>query len=195
MLLRDVSFDSNLCVSFPSRLMVRYKPSEDSLLQIDRFCVHIIAECDIGLSRKLLPWSHSLNQQSSAAKAPVNGAPLPVSSFASASLIKSLNYVRSLVAQHIPRRSFQPAAFAGAPSAPRQILPSLSSLLSRSFNSQLSPANNGDSSVRVDTTLSVPSQRKNESFDGIKDLEYITADVLKWRWRSDQDSAATLIDG
>ncbi|KMT17499.1 hypothetical protein BVRB_2g037810 [Beta vulgaris subsp. vulgaris] len=183
------------CVALLKRHLLRYKPSEDSLLQIDRFCVHIIAECDIGLSRKLLPWSHSLNQQSSAAKAPVNGAPLPVSSFASASLIKSLNYVRSLVAQHIPRRSFQPAAFAGAPSAPRQILPSLSSLLSRSFNSQLSPANNGDSSVRVDTTLSVPSQRKNESFDGIKDLEYITADVLKWRWRSDQDSAATLIDG
>lgn len=172
--------------------MFRYKPSEETLLQIDKFCVHIMTECDIGLSRKLLPWSHPLNQQSSAAKVPVNGAPLPVSSFASASLIKSLNYVRSLVAQHTPRRSFQPAAFAGASSAPRQILPSLSSLLSRSFNSQLSPAN-VESSGRIDTTLSVPSQRKTESFDGVEDLEYITTDVLKWRWRSDQES--NLIDG
>lgn len=183
------------CVALLKRHLLRYKPSEETLLQIDRFCLQIIAECDIGLSRKFLPWSHSLNQQSSAAKAPVNGTPLPVSSFASASLIKSLNYVRSLVAQHIPRRSFQPAAFAGASSAPRQILPSLSSLLSRSFNSQLSPANDGESSERIDTTLSVPSQRKTESLDGIDDLEYITADVLKWRWRSDQDSAATLIVG
>ncbi|KNA10940.1 hypothetical protein SOVF_139590 [Spinacia oleracea] len=183
------------CVALLKRHLLRYKPSEETLLQIDKFCVQIISECDIGLSRKLLPWSHSLNQQSSAAKAPVNGAPLPVSSFASASLKKSLNYVRSLVAQHIPRRSFQPAAFAGAPSAPRQILPSLSSLLSRSFNSQLSPVSDGESPGRIDTTLSVPSQRKIESFDGVEDLEYITADVLKWRWRSDQDSAAKLIVG
>uniref|UniRef100_A0A803N5T8 Uncharacterized protein n=1 Tax=Chenopodium quinoa TaxID=63459 RepID=A0A803N5T8_CHEQI len=183
------------CVALLKRHLLRYKPSEETLLQIDKFCVQIIAECDIGLSRKLLPWSHSLNQQSSAAKAPVNGAPVPVSSFASASLMKSLNYVRSLVAQHIPRQSFQPAAFAGAPSAPRQTLPSLSSLLSRSFNSQLSPASDGESSGRIDTTLSVPSQRKIESSDGVEDLEYITADVLKWRWNSDQDSAAKLIVG
>ena len=175
--------------------LARYKPSEETLLQIDRFCVNIIAECDIGLSRKFLPWSHSLSQQSSSAKPSVNGAPLPVSSFASASLIKSLNYVRSLVAQHIPRRSFQPAAFAGAPSAPRQILPSLSSLLSRSFNSQLSPANNGESSGRIDTTLSVPSQRRTEISDEMDDQEYLTADVLQWRWRNDQDSTTALIDG
>ncbi|KAF8365032.1 hypothetical protein HHK36_032965 [Tetracentron sinense] len=60
-------------------------------------------------------------------------------SFASGALVKSLNYVRSLVAQHIPKRSFQPAAFTGASTATKQSLPSLSSLLSRSFNSQLSP--------------------------------------------------------
>ncbi|CAO2826135.1 unnamed protein product [Amaranthus hypochondriacus] len=183
------------CVALLKRHLLRYKPSEETLLQIDRFCVNIIAECDIGLSRKFLPWSHSLSQQSSSAKPSVNGAPLPVSSFASASLIKSLNYVRSLVAQHIPRRSFQPAAFVGAPSAPRQILPSLSSLLSRSFNSQLSPANNGESSGRIDTTLSVPSQRRTEIPDEMDDLEYITADVLQWRWRNDQDSTTALIDG
>ncbi|KAL9226090.1 hypothetical protein vseg_001940 [Gypsophila vaccaria] len=184
------------CIALLKRYLLRYKPSEEILLQIDKFCVHIIAECDIGLSRKLLPWSHSLNQQSGAAATSTNSAtPLPVSSFASATLIKSLKYVRSLVAQHIPRRSFQPAAFAGAPTASRQFLPSLSSLLSRSFNSQLSPANNLEPSGRIDTSLSVPSQRKIESADGIDDREYITSDVLKWRWAGDQQSAAAIVDG
>ncbi|KAK9682240.1 hypothetical protein RND81_10G060500 [Saponaria officinalis] len=184
------------CIALLKRYLLRYKPSEEILLQIDKFCVHIVAECDIGLSRKLLPWSHSFNQQSCAAATSTNSAtPLPVSSFASATLIKSLKYVRSLVAQHIPRRSFQPAAFAGAPTASRQFLPSLSSLLSRSFNSQLSPANNLEPSGRIDTSLSVPSQRKIESSDGIDDREYITSDVLKWRWAGDQQSAAALVDG
>lgn len=184
------------CVALLKRYLLRYKPSEETLLQIDRFCVHIIAECDIGLSRNFLPWSHSLSQQSNAAaKAPPNSSmPLPVSSFASSALIKSLNYVRSLVAQHIPRRSFQPAAFAGGPSASRQFLPSLSSLLSRSFNSQLNPANNGESSGRKDASFSVPSQRKAESFDGIEDMEYISSDVLKWRWAADQHSIAISVD-
>jgi len=174
----------------------RYKPSEETLLQIDRFCVHILAECDIGLSRKLLPWSLSSSQQPNAAKMLSNSAtPVPVSSFASAALVKSLNYVRSLVVQHIPRRSFQPAAFAGAPASSRQFLPSLSSMLSRSFNSQLVPANNGESSGRKDVALSVPSLRKTESFELPEDKEYISSDVLKWRWAADQHSTGTSVDG
>ncbi|KAH9623434.1 hypothetical protein KSS87_002680 [Heliosperma pusillum] len=184
------------CIALLKRYLLRYKPSEEILLQIDKFCVHIITECDIGLSRKLLPWSHSLNQQSGTTTTLSNSAtPLPVSSFASPTLIKSLKYVRSLVAQHIPRRSFQPAAFAGAPTASKQFLPSLSSLLSRSFNSQLSPAKNLESPGRIDTTLSVPSQRKIESCEGIDDTDYITSDVLKWRWAGDQHSSAALADG
>ncbi|XP_074280627.1 uncharacterized protein LOC141605646 isoform X2 [Silene latifolia] len=184
------------CIALLKRYLLRYKPSEEILLQIDKFCVHIITECDIGLSRKLLPWSHSLNQQSGTTTTLSNSVtPVPVSSFASPTLIKSLKYVRSLVAQHIPRRSFQPAAFAGAPTASKQFLPSLSSLLSRSFNSQLSPAKSLEPPGRIDSTVSVPSQRKIESCEGIDDTEYITSDVLKWRWAGDQHSSVALADG
>lgn len=162
----------------------RYKPSEETLIQIDRFCVGTIAECDVSPKRRLLPWSRSLNQQSVALASSTNSVPsLPVSSFTSGALVKSLNYVRSLVAQHIPKRLFQSAAFAGAPSASRQSLPTLSSLLSRSFNSQLSPANVGESSENNDpTTLPVSNLSNIEGVDVTEDLDYIALDVLKWRW-------------
>ncbi|KAI9083405.1 hypothetical protein K1719_034619 [Acacia pycnantha] len=93
------------CVALLKRYLLRYKPSEETLLQIDRFCSNIIAECDLNLNR---PWSRSLNPQSGSPTS-TNISPLPVSSFASEALMKSLSYVRSLVAQHIPKRYFQPA--------------------------------------------------------------------------------------
>ena len=160
----------------------RYKPSEETLLQIDRFCVSTAAEYDINPNRQLSPLSQSLNHQTVASTTSTNSSPaLPVSSFASGSLVKSLNYVRSLVSKHVPKRSFQPAAFAGAPSASRQSLPSLSSLLSRSFNSQLSSG--GESSEKKDaTTLPVSNLSNIEEVDAREDLDYIAYDVLKWRW-------------
>ncbi|XP_022745376.1 uncharacterized protein LOC111295869 isoform X2 [Durio zibethinus] len=168
----------------------RYKPSEETLLQIDQFCVNLIAECDISPNRRLSPWSRSLNQQSGSSTtstSPASSSPsLSVSTFASVALVKSLNYVRSLVAKHIPKRSFQPAAFAGATLASRQLLPTLSSLLSRSFNSQLCPVNGGESSEKKDaTTLSVSNLSNIEEADGIENPEYIACDVLKWRWLGD----------
>ncbi|XP_050209025.1 uncharacterized protein LOC126659737 [Mercurialis annua] len=172
------------CVALLKRFLLRYKPSEETLLQIDRFCVCTIAECDTIPNRQLIPWSRSPNQQSIALTTSTTASPsLPVSSFASGALVKSLNYVRSLVSKHVPRRSFQPAAFAGAPSALRQPLPSLSSLLSRSFNSQLSPANGGDSSEKKDATVLPVSKLSNiDKIDKREDLDYIAVDVLKWRW-------------
>ncbi|XP_037495666.1 uncharacterized protein LOC105647937 isoform X2 [Jatropha curcas] len=172
------------CVALLKRYLLRYKPSEETLLQIDRFCVCTIAECNISPNRRLSPWSRSLNQQSVPSTASTNSSPsLPVSSFASGALVKSLNYVRSLVAKHVPRRSFQPAAFAGALSASRQSLPSLSSLLSRSFNSQLSPASSGESSEKKDTAILPVSNLSNmETVVTREDLDYIAGDVLKWRW-------------
>ncbi|RVX13924.1 hypothetical protein CK203_010264 [Vitis vinifera] len=109
---------------------LQYRPSEETLQQIDRFCISTIADCDISPNRRSSPWSRSLSQQSGASTSSTTISPsLPVSTFASGTLVKSLNYIRSLVARHIPKRSFQPAAFAGAASASRQSLPSLSSLL------------------------------------------------------------------
>lgn len=144
----------------------------------------IIAECDVSLKRRSLPWSGSLNQQSVSSTASTNYAPSPpVYIFASVALVKSLNYVRSLVAQHIPKRSFQSAAFAGALSASRQSLPTLSSLLSRSFNSQLSPASGGESSEKKDATALPVSNLSNvEKAEVVEDLDHIALDLLKWRW-------------
>ncbi|XP_052485570.1 uncharacterized protein LOC105779909 [Gossypium raimondii] len=181
------------CVALLKRYLLRYKPSEETLLQIDQFCVNLIAECDISLNRRLPPWSRSLNQQSisSTSTSSASASPLlPVSSFASAALVKSLNYVRSLLAKHIPKRSFQPAAFAGATLASRQSLPTLSSLLSRSFNSQLCPVNGGESSEKKDATnLSVSNLSNVEEADGIENPEYLAHDVLKWRWLGDHQSS------
>lgn len=155
----------------------RYKPTEETLLQIDRFCISIIAECDMSPHRK----------------PSTNVNPLPVSSFASGALVKSLNYVRSLVAQYIPKRSFQPAVFAGAAPASRQSLPTLSSLLSKSFNSQLSPANAKESLESKDATVaSIADSPIAEEVDEIGNLEFMALDVFRWRWSGDQQSALLL---
>ncbi|XAR66308.1 hypothetical protein NMG60_11012490 [Bertholletia excelsa] len=176
------------CVALLKRYLLRYKPSEETLQQIDRFCVNIIAECDVIPSQRSSPLSHSSNQQSGVSTATTSITPLPVSSFASEGLVKSLNYIRSLVAQHMPRRLFRPAAFAGAPPASRQSLPTLSSLLSRSFNSQLSPANNNESPEGREASLSVSNTPIPEEVDGMDDLEFIALDVLEWRWLRNQQS-------
>lgn len=174
----------------------RYRPSEETLQQIDRFCISTIADCDISPNRRSSPWSRSLSQQSGASTSSTTISPsLPVSTFASGTLVKSLNYIRSLVARHIPKRSFQPAAFAGAASASRQSLPSLSSLLSRSFNSQLNPTNSGESSENNDaSTLSVSNFSNVEKVDGGEDVEYIALDVLQWRWPGEQQSSMVSSD-
>ncbi|CAK9156092.1 unnamed protein product, partial [Ilex paraguariensis] len=178
------------CVALLRRFLLRYKPSEETLQQIDRFCINIIAECETSPNRKSLPWSRSLSQQSAVSPASTNTSPLPVSSFASGALVKSLIYVRSLVAQHIPKRSFQPASFAGAPPTSRQSLPTLSSLLSRSFNSQLSPANVKESTENKEkSAISVLDSSIPEEIDGPEDLDFIAPDVIKWRWCGDQQSS------
>ncbi|KAL8166811.1 hypothetical protein V2J09_008310 [Rumex salicifolius] len=184
------------CVALLKRYLLRYTPFEDTLQQIDRFCVHIIAECELGQSRRLSSWSYTSSEASGSTKASTNSSsPLPVSSFASEALVKSLNYVRSLVALHIPKRSFQPAAFAGGATTPRHCLPSLSSLLSRSFNSQLNPASKSESSDREETNISVQNHSCTESNDGSKDPEYIASDVLRWRWAGEQHSTSPSVDG
>ncbi|CAH8260228.1 unnamed protein product [Arabidopsis lyrata] len=161
------------CVALLKRYLLRYKPGEETLLQVDKFCVNLIAECDASLKQKSLP----------VLSASAGASPLPVSSFASAALVKSLHYVRSLVALHIPRRSFQPAAFAGATLASRQLLPSLSSLLSKSFNSQLSPANAAESPQKKDAAnLSVSNLSNIQEINAMEDTEYISSDLLNWRW-------------
>ncbi|CAI9768365.1 unnamed protein product [Fraxinus pennsylvanica] len=181
------------CVALLKRYLLRYKPSEETLLQLDRFCVSIIAECDVSINRKLAPWSRSLSQQSGMPIPSTNISLLPVSSFASGALVKSLNYVRSLVAQYIPKRSFQSAVFAGAPPASRQSLPALSSILSRSFNSQLCPANSKDAMESKETSItSVSDSPVAEEVDETEDQDFIALDLFRWRWFGDQQLSVLL---
>ncbi|XP_023532081.1 uncharacterized protein LOC111794351 isoform X1 [Cucurbita pepo subsp. pepo] len=183
-------------VALLKRYLLRYKPSEETLMQIDRFCLNTIGECSFSPNRRSSPWTHSLSQASAATTTPSTFSPLPVSSIASGALLKSLKYVRSLVAQHIPRRSFQPAAFAGAPSMSRQPLPALSSMLSRSFNSQLNAASSGQSAEHKDSTvLSISNLSNIEEVDGMVDLEYIAHDALKWRWLGELRSSLLQREG
>ncbi|KAL6503703.1 hypothetical protein OROGR_025626 [Orobanche gracilis] len=172
------------CVALLKRYLLRYKPSEDTLLQIDRFCISVIAECVVSPSRKLAPWSRSLGQQSGVPVSSPNVNPLPVSSFASGALVKSLSYVRSLVAQYIPKRLFEQAGGATA---------SLSYLLSRSFNSQLSPANGKESLESKDTSIaSVFESQAAEEVDELGDLEFMALDFFRWRWCGEQQLSLLL---
>ncbi|KAK7343283.1 hypothetical protein VNO77_11913 [Canavalia gladiata] len=178
------------CVALLKRYLLRYKPSEETLLQIDRFCSTIITECDISLNR---PWSKSLNQQNGASMTSTNTSPLPVSTFASETIVKSLSYLRSLVAQHIPKQFFQPALFAGPP-ASGQSLPTLSSLLSKSFNSQLCPASVPETVEKDSVTSSVSKLSKIEKFDEKDELGFIANDVLQWRWLEEPQSSSIETD-
>jgi len=124
--------------------------------------------------------------QVSAAAAP-NASPIapPISNFASASLVKSLNYVRSLVARHIPKLSFQPIV----PSvASKQSLPSLSSFLNRSLVSQLTPeviSNREHLELKECHSSSNLISSASDKVDGGEpgdDNKYISFDILSWRW-------------
>ncbi|KAL2602768.1 hypothetical protein AAZX31_10G274800 [Glycine max] len=179
------------CVTLFKRYLLRYKPSEETLIQIDLFCSTIIAQCDINLNR---PWSRSLNQQTGALATSTNTSPLPVSSFTSGAILKSLSYVRSLVAQHIPKRHFLPASLAGPPSASGQSLPTLSSLLSKSFNSQLCPASVTESVEKDSVTSSISKLSKIEKIDEKDELGFIAHDILQWRWLDKQQSSSMKAD-
>ncbi|KAF1869574.1 hypothetical protein Lal_00017149 [Lupinus albus] len=163
----------------------------DTLLQIDRFCSTVIAECDINSNQ---PLSRSLDRQSGASITTTNISPLPVYSFASEALVKSLSYVRSLVAQHIPKRLFQPASLAGPPSSLGQSLPTLSSLLSNSFNSQLGPSTVPETLKMDSIAPSASRLSKIEKVDKKDELGFIAHDVLKWRWFDEPQSSLILAE-
>ncbi|XP_058753704.1 uncharacterized protein LOC131626883 isoform X2 [Vicia villosa] len=175
------------CVALLKRYLLRYKPSEETLFQIDRFCSAVIAEYVINPNQ---PWSQSINRQSGASTTP---SPLLVSSVASEAHVKSLSYVRSLVARHIPKRIFQPASSSG------KSLPTLSSLLSKSFHTQRSPAivpetpssSSGPKTLQEDSIMrSVSKSLKHEKVNEKNELGFIAHDVLKWRWLEQPQSSS-----
>nr|XP_029120236.1 uncharacterized protein LOC105044449 isoform X2 [Elaeis guineensis] len=180
------------CVALLKRYLLRYVPKVQTLRQIDLFCANSIAECESVTNRRVSLWSKSLSQHSGISVAASNAIvpSLPVSDFHSASLVKSLHYVRSLVARHIPKLSFQPLAQSGASTSAKQSLPTLSSLLSRSFTSQLSPeaiSNRDSLESRECSSPSASGFSSLEKVDGGENNKYIFVDLVKWRWPGDRE--------
>ncbi|KAL6839292.1 hypothetical protein ACP4OV_030964 [Aristida adscensionis] len=161
------------CVALLKRYLIRYIPRVQTLRQIDSFCANTIAKCEPMANNRV-------------ASAP-NSSPLapPISNFASASLVKSLNYIRSLVARHIPKLSFQPIVQSAAS---KQSLPSLSSFLNRSLVSQLTPEVISNREHLESKEFHSPSDitsATSEKVDGGEpgdDSKYISFDILSWRW-------------
>ncbi|CAL4959213.1 unnamed protein product [Urochloa decumbens] len=167
------------CVSLLKRYLIRYIPRVQTLRQIDLFCANTIAKCEPMANNRAASFG-----QVSAAAVP-NSSPIapPISNFASASLVKSLNYVRSLVARHIPKLSFQPIVQSVAS---KQSLPSLSSFLNRSLVSQLTPEviSNREHLELKDSSSDLISS-VSDTVDGGEpgdDSKYISFDIISWRW-------------
>ncbi|KAF2954554.1 hypothetical protein DAI22_01g491700 [Oryza sativa Japonica Group] len=165
------------CVSLLKTYLIRYTPRVQTLRQIDLFCANTIAKCEpLGTQR-----SSSASPHSSVA------AP-PITNFASPSLVKSLNYVRSLVARHIPKLSFQPIGHSVAPTSTKQSLPSLSSFFNKSLVSQLTPEAITNMDLVESKESHAPSDlisSATEKADGgepADDTKYISFDILNWRW-------------
>ncbi|KAL6613719.1 hypothetical protein ACP70R_035989 [Stipagrostis hirtigluma subsp. patula] len=171
------------CVALLKRYLIRYIPRVQTLRQIDLFCANTIAKCEPMANNR----AASFGQSYASPAAATNSSPLapPISNFASASLVKSLNYVRSLVARHIPRLSFQPIV---PSAASKQSLPSLSSFLNKSLVSQLTPdviSNREHLESKEGHSPSDLISSASEKVDGGEpgdDSKYISFDILSWRW-------------
>ncbi|CAO2181590.1 unnamed protein product [Urochloa humidicola] len=169
------------CVALLKRYLIRYIPRVQTLRQIDLFCANTIAKCEPMANNRAASFG-----QVSAAAVP-NSSPIapPISNFASASLVKSLNYVRSLVARHIPKLSFQPIVQSVAS---KQSLPSLSSFLNRSLVSQLTPeviSNRDHLELKECHSSSDLVSSASDKVDGGEpgdDSKYISFDIISWRW-------------
>ncbi|KAM0948257.1 hypothetical protein DsansV1_C07g0076381 [Dioscorea sansibarensis] len=178
------------CIAILKRYLLRYVPKVQTLRQIDNFCEHSLVECETMSSQRVSLWSKSFGHSSGTSSVLSNSfsSLMPNSNFASASLIKSINYVRSLVARHIPKVSFQPMALSGGSTVARQSLPSLSTLFSRSFTSQLSPLVVNSSPERKGiSSPSASTVSLIDIVDGVDNSKYIISDLLKWRCNGDRE--------
>ncbi|KAJ6820092.1 uncharacterized protein M6B38_399295 [Iris pallida] len=187
------------CVALLKRYLLRYIPKVQTLRHIDIFCEYSMVECESFTNPRGSLWSKSLSQQPRTLPVAVNTSfPSPhVSSSAPSSLVKSLSYVRSLVARHIPKLSFQPLAQSGFSASTKQSLPNLSSILSRSLTSHLSPevVDSRESPQRKEgsaqSTLSVSNLDPVDEGDRNRTISF---DLLTWRWsgsREHQPSSST----
>lgn len=152
----------------------RYYPRASTLRQIDAFCVSIIAECNAysePASKRSYPWVQPVSDMSNFRVTGMSPG-ITTSTFASAALVKSLNFVRALVLKHLPNHGY------GGASSP-------------SLSKPLTPATMG--SPRPGSLKRGMLQDRDRSkvavngMDGLEEVEhedllYVAVDVLKWRW-------------
>ncbi|VAH70312.1 unnamed protein product [Triticum turgidum subsp. durum] len=172
------------CVALLKRYLIRYIPRVQTLRQIDIFCANTMAKYDPVAGHRASSFGQNIG--SSAALPNSSLVAPPISNFASASLVKSLNYVRSLVARHIPKLSFQPIPQSLASASTKQSLPSLSSFLNRSLQLNPEAVTNREhlESKELQTAPDLTSSA-SEKVDGGEhgyDTKYISFDILNWRW-------------
>ncbi|PKA52462.1 hypothetical protein AXF42_Ash019088 [Apostasia shenzhenica] len=183
------------CISLLKHYLLRYVPQAQTLQHIDLFCENSIIECESLSNKRVSLWSKSLSRHSraSVATSSASSTLIPTSNIASVSLVKSLNYVRSLVARHIPKLSFQPLGMSGPSTSGKQSLPTLSSLLGKTFSSHLNSetGQSGESpqinESFVQSSLNLSNLDRLESRDGNK---YMCPDLLTWRVREQQPSCS-----
>ncbi|KAL0929165.1 hypothetical protein M5K25_001109 [Dendrobium thyrsiflorum] len=177
------------CITLLKHYILRYAPKAQMLRQIDRFCENCIFECESITKQRVSLWSMALSQNSRTAS---NVLPslLPASSFALASLVKSLNYVRSLVQQQLPKLFIQPLGTSGPSTSGKQSLPSLSSFLTKSLTSHLNSevVTSTDSPQRNQSSLQSLLKVSNlDGFDAGSSDKYIYSDLLSWRFSGDRE--------
>lgn len=145
-----------------------------TLRQIDAFCVGIIAECNAitePASKKSLPWVQPGDMSSSIRGSGMSSG-ITTSTFASAPLVKSLNFVRALVLRHLPNQGY---GGVGSPSLSKPLTPATSS----------SPRPGGiKRGLKEDRDGSKRSGSGTEGLEVVEDQDavYIAVDVLRWRW-------------
>lgn len=185
------------CVELLKRYLLRYIPKVQTLRHIDHFCENSIVECDSATTNSRISLqSKSLSQQPGTSQVTSNAhsPSLHASNFASPSLVKSLSYVHSLVARHIPKVSFQLTQSGGSASS-KQSLTTLSALLSKSFTSHISPevVSSKESPQRTEGPVRPPSNlRSLDDIDrGGDDARNISPDLLTWRWSTDREQQSS----
>lgn len=146
----------------------RYYPRPATLWQIDAFCVGIIAECNAEpATKKSIAWIQPTSDSSGLR---VGGLPSGLTtSFASAALVKSLNFVRALVQRHLPCGEDGSSSHS-KPLTPAAMVSPWPGGLKRGL------AEDQDDTNTVARGFTGLEETKDE------DVDYIAVNVLMWRW-------------
>ena len=136
------------------------------LQQVDTFCAVLIAECNSTNKASMASAFTQGNIEPGSLRQAAWSTPsqgLTKAAFASETLVKSLNYVRSLVARYLPSNLLQSTRIAEISR-------------SRVFHSSYGPSGSrGPSDVK-------DSEQTAMLYSLEEGVDYIANDVLKWRW-------------